>query len=119
MGKSATALASKLLKGEPGQLEPLKVHEFADDEAAHDSESIESLWVEFSAACDGAAAELSKKYGAPTRTGDEDDDVIPLNGVLRFALWSVGDRQLFVAAAHEDREVPILLMLGTTADGVA
>ena len=41
---------------------------------------------------------------------------IPLNGVFRFAVWPVGDKQLFAAAAHEDRGVPILLMLGT-ADG--
>jgi hypothetical protein len=33
---------------------------------------------------------------------------------VRFAIWSVGDKLLFAAAAHEDRGVPILLM--RTAD---
>jgi hypothetical protein len=59
---------------------------------------------------------LTNQYGKPSRTGKEQDDVIPLNGVFRFAVWSVGDLQLFAVAAHEDRGVPILLMLGT-ADG--
>jgi hypothetical protein len=45
----------------------------------------------------------------------EDDEMIPLDGAFRFAIWSVGDKLLF-AAAHEDRGVSILLMLGT-ADG--
>jgi hypothetical protein len=63
--------------------------------------------------------ELSKKYGAPSRTVTEDDDIIPLNGVFRFAVWPVDDKQLFVAASHEDRGVPILLMLGTATGDVA
>jgi hypothetical protein len=113
MAKSATALASELLEGDSGGLEELRVHEFADDEEAHDDDTVDKLYQEFSSEFDGVVTALSKKYGMPSRTGKEDDKVIPLNGVFRFAVWSVGDTQLFAAAAHEDRGVPILLMLGT------
>jgi len=111
--KSATALAKEVLKGEPGGLEELRIHEFPDDESAHDDEQIERLYKEFSTEFDRAEKELSNQYGAPSRTGKTDDDIIPLSGVFQFAVWEIGDQQLFIAAAHEDRGVPILLMLGT------
>jgi len=57
--------------------------------------------------------ELIKVYGQPSRVGESDDETIPLNGVFRFAVWEVSDWQLFVAASHEDRGAPILLMIGT------
>ena len=113
MAKAATVLASELLEGDAGGLEELRVHEFTDDDEAHDDEAVERLCAEFSAEFDRVEAALTKRYGRPSRTGNEDDDVIPLNGVFRFAVWSVGGKELFAAAAHEDRGVPILLMLGT------
>ncbi|MEZ6142790.1 MAG: hypothetical protein R3B84_19685 [Zavarzinella sp.] len=116
MAKSATTLASELLEGDTGGLEELRIHEFDEDEEAHDDEAIEKLYTDFSAEFDRVEAVLTKEYGKPSRTGKEDDEVIPLNSVFRFAIWSVEDKQLFAAAAHEDRGVPILLMLGT-ADG--
>jgi hypothetical protein len=116
MAKSATALASELLEADPGGLEELHIHEFADDEEAHDDEAIDKLYEEFSSEFDHVVTSFLKKYGKPSRTGKEDDEAIPLNGVFQFAVWSIGDKQLFLAAAHEDRGVPILLMLGT-ADG--
>jgi hypothetical protein len=119
MVKSATALASELLEGDAGGLEELRIHDFADDEEAHDDEAIDKLYEEFSSELDSVVTTLSKKYGKPSRTGKEDDEAIPLNGVFRFAMWSVGDKQLFVAAAHEDRGVPVLLMLGTADGNVA
>jgi hypothetical protein len=116
MAKSPTTLASELLKGDAGGLEELRIHEFADDEEAHDDESIEKLYADFSAEFDRVETALIKQYGKPSHTGKEDDEAIPLNGVFRFAIWHADDKQLFAAAAHEDRGVPILLMLGT-ADG--
>ena len=111
--KSATALANDLLAGGPGGLEDLRIHQFPDDQAAHDDEKIKRLYIEFSADFDHAQEEISKKYGAPSRTGKAGDDAIPLCGVFRFAIWDIDEQQLFIAAAHEDRGVPILLMLGT------
>src|SRR5687768_9857451 len=106
MAKSATTLASELLEADSGGLEELRIHEFTDDEEAHDDEAIEKLYADFSAEFDRVEAALTKQYGKPSRTGKEDDEVIPLNGVFRFAIWPVGDNQLFAAAAHEDRGVP-------------
>jgi hypothetical protein len=118
MAESALTLASELLEGELGGLEELRIHEFAEDEEAHDDETIEKLYADFSAEFERVQAALTKRYGKPARVGKEDDDLIPLNGVFRFAIWTVGDKQLFAAAAHEDRGVPILLMLGTAEGDV-
>ena len=109
-----TSLARELVDRGPGGLEELRVQEFPDDESAHDDALHARLHAEFSAEFDRVQAELARTYGEPIRTGAGDDDLIPLNGVFRFALWELGDLVLFTAAAHEDRDCPLLLMLGTT-----
>ena len=108
-----TSLARELVDRGPGGLEELRVQEFPDDESAHDDALHARLHAEFSAEFDWVQAELARTYGEPIRTGAGDDDLIPLNGVFRFALWEVGDMVLFAAAAHEDRDFPLLLLLGT------
>jgi hypothetical protein len=110
---SPTYLARELLDQAPGGLEELRVEEFPDDESAHDDNLHDRLHAEFSADFDRVQAELARTYGEPLRTGSEDDALIPLNGIFRFALWEVDDTILFAAAAHEDRDCPLLLMLGT------
>ena len=109
-----TSLARELVDRGPGGLEELRVEEFPDDESAYDDVLHARLHAEFSAEFDRVQAELARTYGEPLRTGAGDDDLIPLNGVFRFALWELGDMVLFAAAAHEDRDCPLLLMLGTT-----
>ena len=94
-------------------MKEIRIHEFADDESAHDDEQIGRLYAEFSGELDRVQNELAKEYGSPSSTGELDDEIIPLNGVFRFAVWEVGNVLLFVAAAHEDRGVPIILMIGT------
>ena len=116
MSVSATALANSLIEADESDLETLRIHEFADDAAAHDDEAIKSLYADFVTAFDEAVFELSVQYGEPSRTGDIDEPLVPLNGVFRFALWTVEGKQLFVTAAHEDRGFPIVLMLGTAAN---
>ena len=105
--------ARKLLASTDDELMELRVHEFEDDESAHDDTTIARLYDDFAAEFDGVQSELVRAYGEPSRVGTEDDEAIPLNGVFRFAIWNIDGRQIFVAAAHEDRGVPILLMLGT------
>jgi hypothetical protein len=116
LAQSAMKLADKILKKTEGGLEELRIHDFKDDESAHDDELTERLYDEFSADVERVQAELSKQYGQPSRKGKKDDRDIPLNGVFPFAMWKVGDKQLFVAAHHEDRGVPIILWLGTVDD---
>ncbi len=113
MSNEALVLADRLLEEDAGQLEELRVHMFETDEEAHDDEAIERLYAEFEVDFDRIMAALSEEYGAPARTGVEDDDVVELNGVFRFAIWQVGDKLLYATVAHEDRECPVLLMLGT------
>ena len=58
-------------------------------------------------------------YGKPLRTGRSNTRLIPINGVFRYAVWEVGKRRLFVAAAREDRECPMELVLGAAPGRVA
>jgi hypothetical protein len=109
---SPTSLARELVDRGAGGLEELHIHEFPDDESAHDDALHQRLHADCSAEFDRVQAELSRTYGEPLRTGAGDDGHIPLNGVFRLALWKVGDMVLFAAAAHEDRDCPLLLMLG-------
>ena len=102
--KSVKSLAKELLDGDPGGLEDLRIHELTDDYAAHDDEQIERLYASFSAEFDCVQKELTDDYGQPSRTGETDDEIVPLNSVFRFAVWEVGDSRLYVAAAHEDRQ---------------
>ena len=111
---SPTSLARELVDHGPSGLEELRVQEFPDDDSAHDDALHERLHAEFSKDFDGVQAELARVYGEPSRTGEGDDGLIPLNGVFRFAMWEVGHIVLFAAAAHEDRDCPLLLMLGTS-----
>jgi len=109
--QSAVKLAQKLLKKGEG-LEELRLHDFPDDESAHDDELTERLYAEFTADVESIQTELAKLYGPPTRAGKAGDKFVRLNGVFRFATWKVAGRQLFVAAHHEDRGIPIVLWLG-------
>ena len=112
MSKAIT-LAKQLLEAEAYNLKELRVYEFSNDELAHDDELVEKLHGEFLAEFETVQAELISQFALPSRRGTKADAAIPLNGVFYFAIWPVGDRQLFVAVAHEDRGCPILFVLGT------
>ena len=116
LAQSAVKLARKFLKEDEENLEMLRLHEFPDDESAHDDELTERLYAEFSADVENVQAELTSHYGAPMRAGTEDDEVIPLSGVFRFAIWNLEEKHLFVAAHHEDRGLPVVLVLGTSPE---
>ena len=112
MEKSATQIADDVL-GSPGNLEVLRIHEFTDDESAHDDEQVEALYKSFRTTFASACAELSDRFGPPLHVGIGDHKLIPLNGVFDYAIWTIEDQLLYIAAAHEDRGVPILLMIGS------
>jgi hypothetical protein len=92
------------------------VRSIEDDVETHDDHLLKRLEQDFVAAFDQARVELEAVYGPPVRVGDEDDELIPLGGVHRFAVWKVRDQQLWLATAHEDRECPFLLVMGTVPD---
>ena len=109
--EKAYKLARKLLKEGDG-LEMLRMHDFPDDESAHDDELTQRLYAEFSAELERIQTTLTEHFGEPAQVGNEDHDLIPLNGVFNFAIWEVNEQNLFVAAHHEDRGVPIILVIG-------
>ena len=114
MVSSTLELASNVLEDGDGS-EYLRVHEFTDDVEAHDDARTDELYSEFEADVDRIAAELSGKYGPPAATGGrdtEDHELVQLGGVIRFAMWQVEGHVLYIAASHEDRGLPVLLMLG-------
>lgn len=113
MPKSATNLAHELLGQDNVSLEDLEIHQFRDNVEAHDDEAMGRLYADFESKFERAQSELSASFGEPIRTGNEHDEDIPLGGVNRFAVWSVETKLLYLAFAHEDRELPILLMMGT------
>ena len=113
-------LARELLDRDGTALVDLEIYQFARDaDDAHDDGFQDRLAKQFAASFENAQAELVKALGQPSNTGDQNNPCIPLCGVFRFAVWVQDNKSLFLAAAHEDRECPYLLMLGTGAGEVA
>jgi hypothetical protein len=108
-------VARKLLAGPPGEVAELWVQQFANEEAAHDDALQGRLQHDFAAAFEVARLELIAAFGPPARVGATEERVVPLGGALRTAVWWVDDRHLWLAAAHEDRELPFHLLLGTAS----
>jgi hypothetical protein len=115
MTKFASPLARQFLASDKDSLEDLRIHQFKNNEEAHDDSAIDRLHEAFITDFEHVKSELSSVYGEPLRTGADHDDDIPLCGVFRFAIWSIESRLLYVAVAHEDRECPILLMIGVAS----
>lgn len=105
------SLAQRALDGDD-VLEAVELFEFSGDEDAHDDAFQEKLERQFEAKFDDACDVLAGELGEPSRTGSADDDAIPLCGVFRFALWEKAGRGVYLAAAHEDRECPFLILIG-------
>ena len=116
MKYSPAEIAAELLQNDDNGLKDLRVHMFEEDEDAHNDELLECIYEEFGNELKQAETILSQTYGSPARTGTEDDDIIPLNGLFRFSIWQVGDKVLYLAAAHEDRGLPVILMIGTATE---
>ena len=110
MPKSATNLAHKLLSRADDAIEDLEIHQFRDDAESLDDEGMQRLYANFEAMFEGARSELSASYGQPVRTGADYDGDISLNGIVRFAIWKIEGKLLYVAFAHEDHTAsPYLL----------
>ena len=113
MKESAPQIARRLLLAGGRGLEVLRIHQFEDDITAHDDELQATLERDFNEACIHVQAELAQEFGNPSRGGTEVTGVIPWNGIFRFAIWETEGKVLYLCAAHEDRELPYLLLLGT------
>lgn len=105
-------LASEVLQS--GEMDVVRIHEFELDGDEHDDEAIEQLYLGFEKNFEKAVEILSQQHGPAARSGKDDDEAIPLSGVMQFQIWELDEADLFLALSHEDRGVPILLMLGTS-----
>jgi hypothetical protein len=115
MTESAIEIARKFLASDGDGLVDLRIYQFKHDGEAHDDDAIDRLYAQFISDFERVQSKLSGIYGEPFKTGIDDDDVIPLCGVFRFAVWEIDGRVLYAAAAHEDRGCPILLILGAVS----
>ena len=86
--------------------------DFHGDEACHDDDFQEHVRNHFSKQFKEALDELIAVYGKPAETGEDDREFIPLGGVFHYAIWIVKNRKLFLAVAHEDRELPLWIKVG-------
>lgn len=110
----AVPIAQRLLAAAPGNLEELWIRQFTDDIEAHDDCLQSQLVHDFQSAFDMVTEDLTREFGRPSLVGIDECDIIPACGVFRFSLWKIDSRQLYLFAAHQDRELPFLRMLGTT-----
>jgi len=91
----------------------LRIYQFEDDVEAHDDALQKRLRSDFSESFFEVANVLDGAFGPRTELDVEDDlEMIPLCGVFHAASWNVDGTGLFLAAAHEDRETPLLLIVG-------
>lgn len=107
-------IAGRLLRAKSNKVEELVCSEFEDEGDAHD----ETIWrqkqVDIIAEAHAIQAELESVF-PPDETGDTEHGAIPVNGVHYYALWQISWKHLFVAVSHEDTELPVYLLLGTTS----
>ncbi len=88
--------------------------DFPDDESRHDDDLQEAARDHFDKQFREALDELIMMYGKPIETGEDDHELIPLGGVFHYAVWNVEYGKLFLAVAHEDRELPLWLKVGVS-----
>ena len=105
-------------RAQPGVLELLGIHQFRDDMEAHDDEKQQQLVEQFTADFYLLVTALTCVWGAPdSLTNGGFDRRIPLCGIGMSAGWRHSNCTVFVAFAHEDRELPFLLVAGTIPAG--
>jgi hypothetical protein len=104
--------AQRLLGSRFEDMAELWIRGFADDFEAHDDGLQEQLERDFNFAFNEAVSELTSEFGPPRRSGQEFDGSIPIGGLFQYAIWQIRDSELWVAAAHEDRECPFVLLMG-------
>lgn len=108
------ALAKKYLRSRSDTCEEIETREFWDEEEAHDVALVEETYRQFLAKMKAYQAQLAAEFGDPSEIGKDEHDAIPLNGILQHAIWDVNGKSLFLAVAHEDRELPCIIWLGVT-----
>lgn len=112
--KSILAKAEELLKSRKSKFEDIDYRELYDDRETHDDELQRTLETSFRANMTSYEKVLSVKFGPPAEVGSDEHNFIPVNGVVRHAIWTVGKKRLYLALSHEDTELPWVISLGVT-----
>lgn len=112
-GRDVVATARKLLRARTATRKDLEVETFCSDVAAHDAELNERLCRKFVKKASAIQKKLTAEFGTPAETGDAEHRRIPVNGVFQYAIWKTKGKTLFLAAHHEDTELPYAVVLGT------
>ncbi len=112
--KSILAKAEELLKSRKSKFEIVDYRELYDEEEAHDDKLQGNLETSFLSNMASYEKALSMKFGPPTEVRPDEHKSIPINGVVRHAIWTVGKKRLYLAVSHEDIELPWVTCLGVT-----
>jgi hypothetical protein len=100
-------LSSNLRKLEAGELELESVHYEYPEER-----SLTAIQTDCRKSFKQLREDFTQRYGQSIRSGTDDDSRIPLSGVFLFEVWKTGFGEVFLAASHEDRSLPIVLAFG-------
>ncbi len=103
------------------RLDAIKLRHLETEEEQHDDELIDSITQEFTVTLKSLASKLDEKYGDHKFTSDLDDEseedvenedefYVPDSYVS--AVWEKEDFILYLAICQEDREYPIMLVVG-------
>jgi hypothetical protein len=87
----------------------------SDDLSADD---IEALYDDFGKTFDATVPNIAALLGEPTRSGERDREWLDTwyPEALKFAAWPIPGGFITLALEHQDREVPILLLLTHITD---
>ncbi len=100
-------LSSNLRKLEAGELELESAHyEFPE------KRSVTAIKSDCRKSFNQLREDFAHRFGPSIRSGTNDDSKIPLNGVFLFEVWKTGFGEVFLAASHEDRSLPVVLAFG-------
>ena len=107
-----------LASGEDG-FDVLKLRYLESEEYQHDDDLIDSIAQEFTVTLRILASQLDDKYGSHKFTSDledepeeEEGDEFYVPGSYVSAVWEQEEFILYLAVCQEDRESPIMLVVG-------
>ena len=93
----------------------IKNFEFEFGEDSNDVRYEENDRIEFNEACDEFVDFISEKLDVKPNTELERvEQLVPLAGAVQGASWPYGGRMYYLSLVHEDRELPIFLIVGVT-----
>ncbi|WP_164101000.1 hypothetical protein [Candidatus Laterigemmans baculatus] len=88
--------------------------EFSTESDAHDEEFVKRSYAEADEAHTSIEHCLNDVYGPPVSTGESHRE-IPHGGIIRYTLWQLDQRKLYLVTIHEGIGLPIELILGALA----